>query len=97
MRYVIYDSKDEEIAAVFDGQEATDICQENLGSYLIKEFPCKHCGEYKEDVQERTDFHGITTGYWCEEDYESNYPYRKDDYTNGTGVADDGTPIEENY
>jgi hypothetical protein len=26
------------------------------------------------------DAHGITTGYWCDDCYENNYPYRKDFY-----------------
>lgn len=56
---------------------------------------CKGCSETKEDVQERSDYHGIFTGHYCEDCYENNYPYRKDDYTHGTGVCDDGTPIED--
>lgn len=44
----------------------------------------------------RLDYHGIFTGYYCDECYDSDrYPYRKDDYTHGTGVADDGTPVND--
>jgi len=45
----------------------------------------------------RSDFHGIFTGLYCDNCYENNYPYRRDDYTEGTGIADDGTPLETDY
>lgn len=57
---------------------------------------CKNfdnCGS--EESELRTDFHGIPTGHYCDDCYENNYPYRRDDYTEGTGIADDGTPLED--
>jgi hypothetical protein len=46
-----------------------------------------HCSE-------RFDYHGITTGCWCEDCYQTNYPYRKDDYFD-PGYA--GERLEEDY
>jgi hypothetical protein len=31
-------------------------------------------------AEERFDAYGITTGHWCDDCYENNYPYRKDRY-----------------
>lgn len=40
---------------------------------------CKGCGTVH--AYERHDYHGITTGYWCDDCYDSDkYPYRKDRY-----------------
>ncbi len=40
---------------------------------------CKGCETVHAD--ERHDAYGITTGYWCEECFESEkYPYRRDRY-----------------
>jgi len=33
-----------------------------------------------EEVYERHDWYGITTGFYCDKCYENNYPYRKDRY-----------------
>lgn len=47
---------------------------------------CKgnNCQNTNEDetayVELRSDNYGIPTGYYCEDCYENNYPYRKDDY-----------------
>lgn len=48
---------------------------------------------YDRDQWRRYDFHGIFTGYYCAECFQNNYPYKRGDYTHGTGIADDGTPI----
>lgn len=68
---------------------------------------CRGCGktdrlelpsDRRHHPWQRIDFHGISTGEWCDKCYENgNYPYRKDDYTHGTGIADDGTPIEPDH
>jgi hypothetical protein len=39
---------------------------------------CRGCED--PDAVEMYDAHGITTGYWCDDCYENNYPYRKDFY-----------------
>ena len=40
---------------------------------------CKGCQDV--ECEERLDWHGITTGYWCNSCYNSpKYPYRKDRY-----------------
>ena len=39
---------------------------------------CRHCETIY--CEERHDHYGITTGYWCDECYETDYPYRKDAY-----------------
>jgi hypothetical protein len=54
---------------------------------------CRGC-EVK-DAEERFDANGITTGYWCNDCYDSNkYPYRKDQYFD-PGYA--GESLEEDY
>jgi hypothetical protein len=54
---------------------------------------CRGC---ESEGEEQYDAHGISTGYWCHECYESSkYPYRKDRYptieTHGYGerLSDD--------
>jgi hypothetical protein len=56
-------------------------------------FECRGC---ESEGEEQHDAHGISTGYWCHECYESSkYPYRKDRYetieTHGYGerLSDD--------
>ena len=39
--------------------------------------PCRGCNK---EADERHDAYGISTGYWCDDCYENNYPYRKDQY-----------------
>lgn len=36
---------------------------------------CRGCEDIEAD--ERHDAYGITTGYWCDDCYENNYPYKK--------------------
>lgn len=42
--------------------------------------PCSGKGCESTDTTERTDFYGLSTGYWCDDCYENNYTYRKDAY-----------------
>lgn len=56
--------------------------------------PCKSCGN---DADEKYDFYGISTGYWCDECYNSNkYPYKKQKYAT---IEYDGygERLNENY
>lgn len=48
------------------------------GNHVITFYTCRECSEQGEM---RYDAHGLPTGYWCEEHYNSSkYPYRKDLY-----------------
>ena len=39
---------------------------------------CRRCDST--NVSQKYDYYNISTGYWCEDCYKNNYPYRKDDY-----------------
>jgi hypothetical protein len=91
MRYLIYNEKtektftcnyQEEIQPIVDEQlDITDAEEWDIS--VNKDHACKGCQEYEDGqkgVQERHDAHGITTGHYCEDCYEDNYPYRKDKY-----------------
>ncbi len=57
-------------------------------AWIDQVISCRGCGG--DESQEQHDAHGISTGYWCHECYESSrYPYRKDRYptieTHGEG------------
>jgi len=39
---------------------------------------CRGCGSIH--ISERFDAYGIPTGYWCDDCYENNYPYKKNRY-----------------
>lgn len=42
---------------------------------------CSNTTETEEAyVELRYDIYGIATGYYCDDCYETNYPYRKDEY-----------------
>ena len=42
---------------------------------------CSNTTETEEAyVELRSDSYGIPTGYYCEDCYETNYPYRRDNY-----------------
>lgn len=96
MRYDLYDDEGKYITSFYDAMDADFYAAENDIHDIREVHACKGCNQYKEDVQVTSDYHGIFTGYYCSNCYDNNYPYRKDDYTNGTGVADDGTPLEIN-
>ncbi len=74
------------------------IQREGWGEYdhsYFKVHTCRGTGCDKEYASERHDAHGITTGHYCDECYENNYPYRRDAYptieTHGYGerLSDD--------
>jgi len=68
--------------------------QLGMGDAWIKQvISCRGCDN---EGEEQYDAHGISTGYWCYDCYESSkYPYRKDRYetieTHGYGerLSDD--------
>jgi hypothetical protein len=81
----------------YDSEETYRVFNESYsyGHYLRKIIPCRGCGG--DDSQEQYDAHGISTGYWCHDCYESDrYPYRKDRYptieTHGYGER-----LEDDY
>ena len=45
-------------------------------------------------VELRSDSYGIPTGYYCEDCYETNYPYHKDNYYDW---ANAGEYLESDY
>ena len=45
-------------------------------------------------VELRSDSYGIPTGYYCEDCYETNYPYRRDNYYDW---ANAGEYLESDY
>lgn len=51
---------------------------------------CRNCDST--EASERNDYYGISTGHWCENCYQNNYPYRRDayyDYLNAGEYLDD--------
>ena len=65
----------------YDRNEAYDVLDESYehNHYVRRVISCRGCG--CDESQEQSDAHGISTGYWCHECYESSrYPYRKDRY-----------------
>ncbi len=64
------------------------------GHYVARVIPCRGCEDG--EGEEQHDAHFISTGYWCNDCYESDrYPYRRDKYptveTHGYGerLSDD--------
>ena len=50
----------------------------NFNLYIMRLIECRRCDK---EGHERHDWYGISTGYWCDECYESNrYPYKKSRY-----------------
>ncbi len=75
-------STDDVLFESYDRQECGEwIDYEGLGLgdvYLKKIIGCRGCDN---EGHQQYDAHGISTGYWCHECYESDrYPYRKDRY-----------------
>lgn len=68
-------------AEFYCSEEAYEVFNDSYihQNHYIHEFMnCRGC---EKEGQEKHDAHGITTGYWCEDCYESDkYPYRKDSY-----------------
>ena len=58
--------------------------------------PCRGCETTKEEsyVELRHDAYGYATGYYCDDCYENNYPYRKDSYYDESYA---GERLEDDY
>ncbi len=79
--YQVFDSEtDQLLFEHWDGNEVDDYVQQYDPStyYINKSHSCKGCNA--PDAHERCDAYGIFTGYYCDDCYENNYPYRKDRY-----------------
>jgi hypothetical protein len=74
------DETDEVVVEFYSQEEAWEMLKE-LGMsdhYIHEAISCRGCDK---EGQEQEDAHGISTGYWCHECYESDrYPYRRDRY-----------------
>lgn len=69
---VLYESYDREDCEDFVEFEKVS------GSHILEFVPCRSCQDQEGFL--RFDFYGIATGHYCDECYESDYPYRKDRY-----------------
>jgi hypothetical protein len=74
--YLIAQSrKDQQYAdgGIFDDEE---------GDFIIhcRGRNCDKTTRTDDTISERSDAYGISTGHYCDDCYESNYPYRKDRY-----------------
>jgi hypothetical protein len=84
MKYILKNEKTNEQEEYFSSFEREEIIHWNEWnpddciSYQL--LSCRGCSEYIDGVQERYDYHGISTGHYCHDCYENNYPYRKDAY-----------------
>ena len=85
MKYIIYniETGKELDQEYFSSQEAWEEIEYGLpdGNYnVIRKIICK-AQTCDSEGYERYDAHGISTGHWCDECYDSvGYPYRKDKY-----------------
>jgi len=53
---------------------------------------CRRCEST--DTHQQFDYYGYSTGYWCDNCYKNNYPYRKDAYYDYLNA---GEYLEDNY
>ena len=53
---------------------------EGLPSLHCKGRNCDKNDTNDDSIQERFDAYGMSTGHYCENCYENNYPYRRDRY-----------------
>lgn len=65
----------------YDRDEAYDVLNESYAynHYVRRVISCRGCAEG--EGNEQHDAHGISTGHWCDDCYNSSrYPYKKDRY-----------------
>ena len=70
-------------AEFYDSEEAYRVFHESYGHdhHYVHQFMNCRGEDCENEAQEQHDGHGISTGYWCDDCYESDkYPYRKDRY-----------------
>lgn len=66
----------------FMREDAIDVIENDFSwdTHMIYEvIPCRGCES--DDSEERRDWYGMSTGYWCDSCYDSSrYPYKKSRY-----------------
>jgi hypothetical protein len=82
MKYQVYSQQTNKVECEFDTRfEAVEYIESegDWETHVISKFhECKGC---EQESYERHDYYGISTGYWCDECYESSrYPYKKTRY-----------------
>lgn len=78
--YQLFNAKDELIEQSYSEEPLWELYENELtneGYWIDRVISCRRCDNAGD---ERYDAYGISTGYWCESCYNSNYPYRKDRY-----------------
>jgi hypothetical protein len=86
------------VASSYEMEDLEEIKKRHYPFAIIKVVHgCSGCGTFKDDVKMRYDYHGIPTRNYCDDCYENNYPYKKHNYLDEFGIADDGTPLESEY
>lgn len=82
--YIAKNTKtDETLEADFQDELLDMIEDQGWGDgdyHIYKEHTCHGKGCESTYTNQRYDAYGITTGYFCDECYKNNYPYRKDRY-----------------
>jgi hypothetical protein len=95
MYYLVTNRKTEEEVQFYSLEEVREFLdmQQDSDDYNVeKVIPCRGCNS--PDTNEQHDAYGISTGYWCDECYEHNYPYRKDRYHD---YLDAGEYLDDDY
>jgi len=83
MKYQIINDNTGLVEAEFlDSSEAYEVLNESYkNGHYVKEFITCRGDSCENEGNEQYDAHFISTGYWCEDCYNSSkYPYRKDRY-----------------
>lgn len=101
MKYIVTFPPSKETWEFYDDREANDFIDsfsreigEDKNLFTVDEvIPCRGNECDKHDTCERLDAYGISTGYWCDDCYENNYPYRKDWYD----FAGNGERLDDDY
>lgn len=67
---------------------------DHLPDHYCKGRDCQKDTSNDDTVEERHDAYGMSTGYYCDECYKNNYPYRKDSYFDQSYA---GERMEDDY
>ena len=82
MKYQVYNQQTNKVECEFDTRFEADEAIElefDWETHTIIKF--HECGGCEQEGYERHDYHGISTGHWCDKCYESSrYPYKKTRY-----------------
>ena len=86
MEYQVINNKTNKVEQVFytqeDAMECVDFDYSFATHSIIEVISCRgyHRFGCENEGHERHDWYGISTGHWCDECYESKYPYEKSRY-----------------